>query len=239
MLGADPPGSSAAGEQPKFAIHHVDVGHVIVKFSPTASSADARRWCDLLRAEHLAQVVIAEHGLPAARTAINVLERRVFLESQRFDRHGARGRSAALSLTMVDAEFAGRGHGWTQVAQTLRDSGLLDDPSLAQVRWLEVFGEWIGNTDMHLGNLSLAPTATGFRVLPVYDMLPMAFAPVHGGLPEVQLQPPIRTTDEEAWVSAGKAAAGYWLRLADDRQLSSRFRALAGDGRRWRELLGC
>lgn len=239
-LGDEEVGSSAAGEQPKFAVHHRDRGPVIVKFSPAANTAEARRWRDLLRAEYHALTLLREHGVPAAEATLRLLERRVFLESRRFDRRGARGRSASMSLTMVDAEYAGLGHGWTRVAYALHGSGLLDRTSLERITWAEVFGTWIGNTDMHLGNISLAPRERGFKLLPLYDMLPMAFAPTRGELPQVELHPPLRTElNRDAWASAGEAAADYWSRLAEDGDLSRGFRAVARrHGKKWRSVLG-
>jgi serine/threonine protein kinase HipA of HipAB toxin-antitoxin module len=222
-----------------WAVEHAEAGHVLVKFSPDAASADAQRWRDLLHAEHEALSLLAGLGLPAAATAAYSLGQRIFLESRRFDRRGARGRVPALSLAALDAEYVGEGYGWTRVSRRLHDDGLLDNASLERIAWLESFGAWIGNTDMHLGNVSLAPTDNGFSLLPVYDMVPMAFAPVRGELPAVQLPPPIRTANNEAvWAAAGHAASTLWLRLADDARLSDSFRGIAqGHGRRWRELL--
>jgi serine/threonine protein kinase HipA of HipAB toxin-antitoxin module len=239
-LGDEPVGSSAAGEQPKFAVCQQDAGHVIVKFSPAADTADARRWKDLLRAEHHALALLREHDIPAAKTDLRLCGGRVFLESRRFDRCGARGRRPALSLDAVDVEFVGEGRSWTRVANKLRQRGLLDASSFEQIAWSQLFGAWIGNTDMHLGNISLSPTRDGFRLLPLYDMVPMAFAPVRGELLEIELEPPIRTALNEAfWAPAGDAATAYWHRLAEDAQLSDELRATAlSHARRWKAILG-
>jgi len=229
----DPPGSSAAGEQPKFAVSEREAGPVIVKFSPGARTREAERWRDLLRAEHHALTLLRERGQPAAESAVHVLEGRVFLECRRFDRRGASGRVPAISLTMIDAEFVGAAHGWSRVGRGLHERGLLDTRSLARLRWLEMFGEWIGNSDMHLGNISLTPGETAFELLPVYDMLPMALAPVRGELPAATLRPPIRAAGQGAvWAEAGEAAAVYWQRLSDDKALSRELRRLAREQQR-------
>ena len=131
---------------------------------------------------------------------------------------------------MVDAEYAGRGRGWADVGAVLHGHGLLDKGDLDDLAWAETFGAWIGNSDMHLGNISLAPAAGCFRLLPIYDMLPMAFAPVRGELPEVKLRPPIRTDNNgEVWEPTRRAAATFWDRVADDTQCSPSFRARAHD----------
>ena len=238
-LSDDPPGSSAAGKQPKFAVTHRDSGHVIVKFSPSTRSAEARRWRDLLRAEHHALAVMADAKISTAPTTLHTIDGRVFLESQRFDRVGRKGRRGAISLTMVDAEFVGEAYGWSRVASALGEQQLLDQRSIETLVWAETFGTWIGNTDMHLGNVSLQPTDKAFEALPVYDMLPMAFAPIRGELPQPQLSPPIRTADNDAaWSSTGEAAVEFWQRIAADGELSKDMKHVAvGMVRRCREVL--
>jgi hypothetical protein len=232
-------GSSAAGEQPKFAVCQREAGHVIVKFSPRAETPEARRWRDLLLAELHASRLMREQGLQTPDTALYELQGRTFLESPRFDRHGRTGRSPAISLGMVDAEYAGAGHGWTRIADRLQDRGLLDRATLERIAWAETFGAWIGNTDMHPGNLSLAPAGVGFELLPIYDMLPMALAPVRGELPRPHLRPPIRSAVNAAvWEPAGLAGVAYWQRLADDRRLTDDFRELSRmQARTWRGVL--
>ena len=226
-LREEEPGSSAAGEQPKFTAYVEGTGHVIVKFSPLTDNPDARRWRDLLYAECCALRALGEHGLPAAETAVHEHGGRVFLESKRFDRVGQRGRLPALSLSMVDAEFAGEPLTWTAAARVLHGSRLLDAGALQEIAWLETFGHWIGNTDMHLGNLALAPERRQFRLLPAYDMLPMAYAPRRGELPSVTLRPPIQTADNAAvWQATRDAARGFWTRLAGDERVSAAFRAI-------------
>ncbi|MFP4080214.1 MAG: hypothetical protein ACLFTM_06225, partial [Ectothiorhodospira sp.] len=83
--------------------------------------------------------------------------------------------------------------------------------------------------DRHLGNVSLAPTRSGYRLLPAYDMLPMAFAPIRGELMEPVYEPPARShrDGEELWQSTGVAAAAYWRRLSEEPRLSEAFRKIA------------
>jgi hypothetical protein len=163
----------------------------------------------------------------------------VFLESRRFDRHGVRGRAPAISLEMVDAEFVGQGHGWASTARLLYERDLLDRADLQRLTWLEYFGSWIGNTDMHLGNVGLRPVEDRFELLPVYDMVPMTLAPVRGEMPKRALRPPIRsTTNEDLWLGAGLASIDFWRSLASDAEVSDDFRALSeGQVGRWEELL--
>jgi DNA-binding transcriptional ArsR family regulator len=234
------PGSSAAGEQLKFAVFQREAGHVIVKFSPAGTSPEAERWRDLLWAESHALDLIGRQGIDAATATVHDIGGRLFLESKRFDRVGLEGRTAAISLGMVDAEFAGEGHGWARTARALSGRGLLDERDLQRLVWLEAFGGWIGNTDMHLGNISLCPLEKGFGLLPVYDMLPMALAPVRGEIPSHPLRPPVRSAgQEELWLSAGLAAVEYWRGLAEETRISDLFRTTAEQqGSRGEKLIG-
>src|SRR5690606_2099266 len=95
------PGTSAAGEFPKFtAARAVDGAcvKVLVKFSGSDNSPSSLRWADLLVCEHLAARTLAEvAGIAAAETRILEAAERTFLESVRFDRHGMTGRSAVCT----------------------------------------------------------------------------------------------------------------------------------------------
>ncbi|WP_250547093.1 HipA domain-containing protein, partial [Serratia marcescens] len=105
-------GSSAGGEQPKFAAYaELAPGrraHVLVKFSLAPTHVIAQRWSDLLIAESLALQTVAAAGLPAASAQILFgADRQCFLEIERFDRIGEEGRVAMVSLEALDAEFSG------------------------------------------------------------------------------------------------------------------------------------
>ncbi len=230
------PGSSAGGEQPKFAVFG-HAGHVLVKFSPRGKAAEATRWRDILIAEHHAEQLLRASGLDAAETRLYDLDGRMFLEVVRFDRVGALGRRPMISLTSIDAEFSGEGHDWLATLEQLVQSKRVDDIDVQTVRQAQLFGQWIGNTDMHLGNLSFRPEADGFRLLPLYDMAPMCLAPVRGELPrDLTLTPPVREPDNEAaWYHTGSLAVEYWRRLTDEPRLSASFRSVADQTRQWTE----
>lgn len=184
ILSGELAGSSAGGEQPKFSVYNRDIqAHVIVKFSPEGNDPISQRWKNLLVAEHESLTELRLKGLPAAHTKIIKTKDRIYLESVRFDRQGIHGRSSMISLQAVDMEFTGTGGNWPDVMQALSRLNLVHDEHVNITDTLYQFGRKIGNTDMHLGNLSLEITDTGFKLLPVYDMLPMKYAPVGGELP--------------------------------------------------------
>lgn len=225
-----PPGSSAGGERPKFGVF-VESGdgrpgrHCLVKFAARGRTGDlvARRWCDLLVLEALALDLVSSRGLPAARTAIVESDSHVFLESERFDRVGVRGRLAVLSLAAVHDEAADT---WARAATLLSEAGRLSGEDARSLRWLDAFGALIGNTDRHLYNVAFFPDGHVLRLAPAYDQASMAYAPSADG--QVSSRPialPHATADTlDVWDDARAAASEFWQRAADDQRISSDLR---------------
>ncbi|MBI5255484.1 MAG: type II toxin-antitoxin system HipA family toxin YjjJ [Burkholderiales bacterium] len=240
-VAAGVPGSSAAGEFPKFPARRALAGsatpHVLVKFSGADDSAPVRRWADLLVCEHLAlQCAATLPGVRSARSRIVQHAGRTFLEVERFDRHGEEGRSALLSLSTLDVALLGDGSSdWPRLAGRLAALGLVDEADRERIARLWWFGRLIANTDMHTGNLSFRPVHTEaghdrLVLAPAYDMLPMLHAPLPGGeLPtgafEVALPLP---TQREAWMQACAAAIGFWRLATRDDRISPAFRRVCG-----------
>jgi hypothetical protein len=233
-------GSSAAGEFPKFTAIRTLNGaptHVLVKFSGSDNSAGTQRWSDLLVCEHLAaQTLATVPGLAAEQTSILKAGNRTFLEAVRFDRHGSRGRSALCSWAAFNhGSFGLAGRPWTEGAARLIERGLIDRATAQAISRLWHFGQLIGNTDMHDGNLSFEPrvsaATTSLILAPAYDMLPMLYAPQRGvELPLVDFAPRLPLpVEREAWTCAATAADQFWSRAADDARISAEFRALCVD----------
>lgn len=228
VLAGEIPGSSAGGEQAKFTAYRADRGHVIVKFSPPGDEPVARRWRDVLVTEHHAAETLDSFGLPAAQTRLYADHGRVFLESARFDRHGAQGRLPMISLRAVDAEFTGLGSDWPRVMAALAARNLASHEHASDARAMWAFGRLINNTDMHLGNLSLAMDGPVFRLLPAYDMCSMGFAPranevrplvfARPDFAELRLPEAVR-----AWPQ--QLAGRFWRSVGDDPLTSTEFRA--------------
>jgi hypothetical protein len=222
------PGSSAGGEQPKFTTFSSDhSSHVIVKFSPRGDGAVARRWRDILITEYHATKAIHAQNFPAAETQLIERDGRLFLESQRFDRIGKLGRMSTISLQSVDAEFVGLGGSWHQVMSRLYENKLVSREHRYDATVLGYFGRLINNTDMHLGNLSLAIEGSVFRILPIYDMCSMGFAPKSGEVQPYSFTTPNlqEISNDGAIAAAIDMAYGFWQCLATDERVSGKFRA--------------
>jgi hypothetical protein len=240
-------GSSAGGEQPKFtALLREAPGQfsaAVVKFSePAQASESARRWADLLRCEHLAGMALHDCGVAAAPTEILEAGGRCFLQSTRFDRTPTLGRRGQVSLRALDAAYLGRGReAWTGMADLLLAEGWIDASDAEDLRTLGLFGELIGNIDMHFGNVAfeLADSAP-FKLVPAFDMVSMLYAPGPGGaLVEREFTPPVPLPRyRRAWARATSAACGFWTAVQRDASISDGFRKLAqGNGQRVQALV--
>lgn len=154
-MAGHPPGSSAGGERPKFGVL-ADGRHVLVKFATRSTTADpvATRWCDLLILEGLALDVVRSRGVAAAQTTLIDTPSHWFLESERFDRVGVRGRLAVLRLAAVHDD---RADSWARAASSLMEHGRLTSEDARRLRWLDAFGALIGNTDRHQYNVLFLP----------------------------------------------------------------------------------
>ena len=222
--------SSAAGEQPKFAVTlATDDGpaSVIVKFSDSVDTPSGRRWADLLVCEAIATEILRAHGIDAAHDEIVQSENRVFLQSRRFDRTPARGREGFVSLASIDGAYYGHGRiAWWRFAPQLSADGWISADDADRLAVLSWFGELIANTDMHLGNVALRLSdRRPFALLPAYDMSPMRFRPGAGGevvARDYVVEPPIPESLAH-WQRAAHAAHAFWQRCARDERISETF----------------
>lgn len=132
-----------------------------------------------------------------------------------------------LSLQFVDAEFVGIGSGWPQVMGALFRKKLVSYEHLFDAEVLWSFGHLINNTDMHLGNLGLAIEGDVFRLLPVYDMCAMGFAPKSTGevLPYSFIPPEYKNIyiGEDKGSKIKNMAHDFWDRVANDNRISDEF----------------
>jgi hypothetical protein len=208
-------GSSAGGEQPKFLWIGQDSGHVIVKFARIGS-----RMADLLPLEHLAMRSLADVDVPTAQTKLFVSDEYVFLEVVRFDRVGEAGRVGMLSAGAVDDEFFGMRDTWSEFAMRCVTAGYLSVQDAEHVNVMAAFSELIGNTDRHFENISMLISEDGEYkgIAPAYDILPMRYASIGGGLdPElVPIEPKVGTIGAlpVVWSRAARAADAFWSAVA-------------------------
>ena len=117
---------------------------------------------------------------------------------------------------------------WSRAAVRLANHGVLSQADAMQVRLLDAFAMQTANTDRHFGNLALFDRYTGRHELaPVYDMLPMLFAPQNDQLIERVFTPPDPTAEGlSVWSRARELAEQYWELLVADSRISEEFRAI-------------
>jgi hypothetical protein len=226
-------GSSAGGEQPKFACYaQTPQGnrHVLVKFSVREKNVLSERWGDLLIAESIALSVLSAANITASHATAYCSERRqVFLESVRFDCEHARGRRQIVSLGALQSEYISSPGAWPDVARKLTEKRYIDADGYQQIERVWAFGRLIANSDMHAGNLSFYLSAVPMRMAPVYDMLPMSFAPESSGVMrneaiEVKVD---STVSRAAWEFALPLASQFWQGVVNEARISAGFREIA------------
>ena len=226
-------GSSAGGERPKFTAQ-VESRHLIVKFTAGDGSPSDQRWRDLLVCELLALETLGSQGLSAARGEVAEVGPQRFLEIERFDRVGERGRRGVLTAGPLDDDLYGQRDSWPAFAERAARDGLLPPEEARRVRLLEAFAQLIGNTDRHFGNLSFfadgLSRTPSLRLAPIYDMVPMAWAPDSGVVPALELPlPRPRANTLDVWQEAARLTHIFWQRTAGDERVSRDMRVAAAN----------
>ena len=229
-------GSSVDGDQPKFLTALAGANGctaVLVKFTDLLSTPTGRRWADLLVAEAHALTILHEHGEAHAVPRMLDAGGRRFFEVARFDRVGAHGRRGVISLRALHDAFPGSDTAdWVVRAAALEREGLIAPATLRSIRLRQSFGQLIGNSDMHFGNLAFWQDDTlPFRLAPAYDMLPMLWAPTPGNsAPTPSFTPPLPLPAEiELWRETARWAEDFWQRVSADARVSSEFASIARD----------
>lgn len=226
------PTGVVGGVQPKFTALRVLAGeaaHVIVKHTKTTGTPFCQRWSDLLVCEHLALTAVQEHlGVAASLSRVLQDETHTFLELERFDRKGQAGRLPVCSWATLNNGIIGTDDTqWPRAMKRLYDCNLLDGSEIHKVISIWVFGKLISNTDMHNGNIALMPSQGKLAIAPVYDMLPMAYAPRGEVLPPREYSVlPCPPGLENLWRKAAKAAGWFWLNASRDSRISESFREI-------------
>jgi hypothetical protein len=182
------PPSSVGGERPKFALRLADGAGLLVKFTPPISTLLGRRWSDLLRFEAHCLATLRSAGVPAVHAEYVALADRGYLEVERFDRLPGGGRAGVVTLFWLGASRYGEVQDPCAVVERLRAEGFVTSDVVDIVTLVHRFSAAIGNTDAHLGNYALTVGDQGeLSLAPLYDVLPMVFAPRHDELPDAHL----------------------------------------------------
>ncbi len=231
-----PAGSSAGGEQPKFLATTHDGQHVLVKFSPPRGTPFGERWSDLLQAEHLCAEVLRRHGMVVAAGQLVQSKNRTYLLGERFDRIGAKARRHVVALGAVHAAFVPGGYdGWAASCDALARQGRLSEEDALEASCRLQFGQLIGNSDMHSGNLGLFALGSNlfeiakgrFTLTPSYDMLPMRWKPDPAtGLHDYG---PFDTESIHASAAARTTAHDFWTSLASHAGIGATLRWTASE----------
>lgn len=230
-------GSSAGGEQPKFncLVEGTNAPYAaLVKFSTPQDNAATRRWRDLLIAEHVALSMLNQAGIACAHSELLESASQTFLETTRFDRYynsnGRLGRLGMVSLGALDDEFAGLSLAWPQVTQVLAQQNIITQIAHQTAAKAHAFGQLIANADMHRGNLSFMHQGElPLELAPIYDMLPMHYAPRSSGVIPAEA-PPINITHAESLHNLRTMlplAQQFWQAITTDARISQDFKQIS------------
>lgn len=217
--------SSVGGERPKFTLRLADGAGLLVKFTPPLSTLLGRRWSDLLRFEAHCLATLRSAGISVVSAEYIDLEERGYLEVERFDRLQGGGRVGAVTLFWLGASRFGEVQDPISVVARLRAEGWVTAEVEHTLTLVHEFSAAIGNTDAHLGNYALTVGDQGeVGLAPLYDVLPMAFAPRHDELPDAHL----RELTPSARPAVGALVAALVERVTADAAISPEL------VRRWR-----
>jgi hypothetical protein len=139
------------------------------------------------------------------------------------------GRIGVTSLFAIDSALYGKLDNWIDAGKRLAADRRIDAATLGMIRLLATFGALIANTDRHLGNLGCFDRYDGrFTLAPVYDMLPMLYAPEHDELAARSFAAPAPSADSLREFGRARALAEqYWAACASDARISETFRGIA------------
>jgi len=177
---------------------------------------------ELLHLERLALGCLREAGVATAEAQVLEGDGFVFLELVRFDRQGPLGRLGMVSAGAIADGHFGRRDSWSAFARSCAAARLLTAQDELRIHTMAAFSELIGNNDRHFDNLSLMLDGRGgiAAVAPAYDILPMQYAPIGGGL-----EPPLNPVEPRlgaigglpgVWLPAARAALAFWRRVVND-----------------------
>jgi hypothetical protein len=81
---------------------------------------------------------------------------------------------------------------------------------------------------MHGGNIAFfSRNLQPYALAPIYDMLPMLYAPYQGNVPKKRFKPPSPTPqDVGVWNLACAMAEAFWRQVAEHPHISPGFRAI-------------
>jgi len=164
--------------------------------------------------------------MPSAKAQLFSADTHKFLEVERFDRIGERGRRAVMTLAAVHQEPA---DSWSQAALRLLEAGTISAGDAQRLRLLDAFGALIANTDRHHHNVAFFPSASGYTLAPAFDQLPMLYAPSGDGTVPPREFHPLRPAAEmlEVWDEARALALSFWQNAGDAPTVSDGMRRIA------------
>lgn len=129
----------------------------------------------------------------------------------------------------MDAEFSGASSTWSKTSTELAKNKIIPENLLEKIRFRELFGEYIANSDMHSYNLSfITRRQQVIELSHIYDMTSMLFMHRNYQIIPVEFKPPLPlATDKIIWHSDYHAAIEFWNEVIYDDRISPSFKVIA------------
>lgn len=121
-----------------------------------------------------------------------------------------------LSAGSVDDEYFGQRDTWSQFAARCEQARYISAVHARHIDVMAAFSELIGNNDRHFENVSLLIGEDGQYQgdAPAYDILPMRYASIGGGVDPalVPITPKVGAVgaNPAVWSAAARAAERFW-----------------------------
>ena len=164
------PGSSLGGARPKASVLAPDGSLWIAKFPSKHDETNVGAWEMVVH--ELA--VLCDLNVPEARLENFSKTGSTFL-TKRFDRVGDRRVHFASAMTLLgknDGANASDGSGYSDIANIIRQNGMMPKRDLLELWRRIVFNMAVSNTDDHLRNHGFLIGNSGWILSPMYDVNP-------------------------------------------------------------------
>ncbi len=164
------PGSSLGGARPKASVLAPDGSLWIAKFPSKHDETNVGAWEMVVH--ELA--VLCNLNVPEARLENFSKTGSTFL-TKRFDRVGDRRVHFASAMTLLgksDGANASDGSGYLDIANIIRQNGMMPKRDLLELWRRIVFNMAVSNTDDHLRNHGFLMGESGWLLSPMYDVNP-------------------------------------------------------------------
>ena len=157
------PGASLGGARPKAAVLDAQGKLWTAKFPGAKDDWDVPLW------EFLALQMARDSGIRVPECALQAIDGKNVLFTERFDRFGAERVPFASAMTLLDYRDGDHGS-YEEIAEIIRQDGSHPAEDAKEIWQRLIFNAMISNVDDHLRNHAFLRGPDGWRLSPVFDL---------------------------------------------------------------------